>query len=330
MKVLITPMRLDPAGDAPFLDDLKISFPEITFELADTIAEQLLSVRDADVFFGWPEREVYLAAQQLEWIHYGGAGIDKISDIPEMIEDPVVLTNTRGPHAAPMADHVFALMLSLSHCLREMNDDQNAHVWETLKYSGRFASLEKRNMGILALGDIGTEVAKRARGFNMQVYAVDKHPERVLQRNDGVRPSHVNELWGLNKLDKMLSLSDWLIVTSPLTPETRGLIDRRRLALLKDKARVVVISRGGIVDEDALIDGLRTGHIAGAGLDTVAIEPLSDTSPLWDMDNVVLSPHVASVTPEMWEDRRNIFKENLRRFLAKEPFLYVCDKRGGF
>lgn len=330
MKILMTPMKLDPDGDAPFIEDLKKNFPEIKFEMAHTSAEQILGVRDADVFFGWPEREVYLAAQQLKWIHYGGAGIDKISEIPEMIEDPVVLTNTRGPHAAPMADHVFALMLGLSHCLREMNDDQKSHIWEPLKYSGRFAPFAGRTMGILALGDIGTEVAKRAQGFSMQVYAVDKYPERILQQADRIQSLPVNEVWGLDKLDKMLSISDWLIVTSPLTPETRGLIDRRRLALLKDKARLVVISRGGIVDEDALIEGLLTGRIAGAGLDTVAAEPLSNASPLWDMDNVILSPHVASVTPEMWTDRRKIFKENLRRFLAKEPFLYVCDKRAGF
>jgi len=330
MKVVMSPMGLDPDGDAAFYDELRAAFPQVTIEPAATVEEQVSAIRDADVYFGFPRREVYLSARQLKWVHCAGAGIDKISEIPEMIESDVVLTNTRGPHAAPMADHVLALMLSLAHHLSEQRDDQRDHRWETIKYSGRFAPLGGRTMGILALGDIGTEVARRAHGFGMQVYAVDRHPERVVQRNGGTAPPEVTELWGLDRLDEMLSMSDWFVVTSPLTPETRGLIDRRRVGLLKEGAHVVVISRGSIIDEDALVEGLRSGRIAGAGIDTVAVEPLPDDSPLWDMDNVVLSPHVASMTAEMWDGRRQVFKENLRRFLANEPFLYVCDKRAGF
>ena len=119
-------------------------------------------------------------------------------------------------------------------------------------------------------------------------------------------------------------------MTAPFTAETEGMIDAGRLAALKKGAHVVAISRGGIIDEDALIDALRSGHVAGAGLDVTAVEPLPDESPLWGMENVVISPHASALTPEMWRGRQEIFKENLRRFLADEPFLYVCDKRAGF
>ena len=114
----------------------------------------------------------------------------------------------------------------------------------------------------------------------------------------------------------MLAVSDWFVVTAPFTAETEGLIDAGRLAALKRGAHVVAISRGGIIDEDALVDALRSGRVAGAGLDVTAVEPLPDDSPLWDMENVVISPHASALTPEMWEGRQEIFKENLRRFLA--------------
>ena len=177
-------------------------------------------------------------------------------------------------------------------------------------------------MGILALGDIGAAVAWRAHGFGMDVYAVDKHPRPA--------PPVVKEVWGLDRLDELLSISDWFVIAPPLTSETRGLIDPRRVGLLKDGAHVIAISRGGIIDEEALIDGLRSGRIAGAGLDVMAVEPLPDSSPLWDMKNVILSPHASAMTSTLSTERRDIFKENLRRFLANEPFVYTVDKVAGF
>ena len=177
-------------------------------------------------------------------------------------------------------------------------------------------------MGILALGGIGRAVARRGYGFGMEVYAVDAHPMPA--------PPEVKDVWGLDRLDELLQRSDWFVITAPFTPETEELIDRRRLEQIKPGAYVIAISRGGILDEEALIEGLRSGRIAGAGLDVTAVEPLPDDSPLWDMENVIISPHASALTAEMWEGRRQIFKENLRRFLAGEPFLYVCDKQAGF
>ena len=177
-------------------------------------------------------------------------------------------------------------------------------------------------MGILALGDIGKAVARRAYGFDMDVYAVDLNPVTP--------PPQVKEVWGLERLDELMGMCDWFVVAAPLTAESRGLIDRRRIGLLKPSSYLIVISRGGIVDEDALADALRDGRLAGAGIDATAIEPLPQESPLWGLDNVVLSPHASALTPQMYEGRRQVFRENMRRFLNNEPFLYVCDKRAGF
>ena len=151
---------------------------------------------------------------------------------------------------------------------------------------------------------------------------MDKHP--------GTPPPGVSGLWGPDRLDDLLAMSDWFVVTAPLTAETRGLIDSRRLGLLKRGADVIVISRGKIVDEEALVERLRSGHLAGAGLDVTAVEPLPEDSPLWDMDNVVVTPHLSARSPDALAGARENFRENLRRFLANEPFIYVCDKRAGF
>ena len=309
-------------GFGEFLEDLATRFSDVEFKLALTKEEQKHEIQDADIFVGMPCREVYLAAQRLQWIHNPGTGFDEIAAVPELIDSEVVLTNALGPHARPMADHVFAMMLTFSHHLRELWDDQRARRWEPQKYHVAYEEMSGRTVGILALGGIGMEVAHRAYGFGMEVYAIDTRPMAT--------PLGVKELWEPERLDDLLRISDWFVVTAPLTPETRGLIGREQLALLKPSAYVIIISRGGIVEEAALLEALRSGRIAGAGIDAFEQEPLAPDSPFWDLENVVISPHASAFTPELWEGRRQIFEENLRRFLGGEPFLYVCNKRAGY
>ncbi len=303
-------------------EELRAEHPEVTFTVAASDDEQLEQLADADAMYGWPTREAFLAAERLQWIQRTGTGINQIMDLPELVDSDVVLTNSRGPHALPMANHVFAMVLSLAHGLPGLMDAQRAHDWKSSKRPPPFVDLDGRVMGILALGDVGKAVARRAVGFGMDIYAVDMHPTSP--------PPGVSGLWGLDRLDELLAMSDWFVVTAPLTADTRGLIDSRRLGLLKQGAYVVVISRGNIVDEEALIENLRSGHLAGAGLDVTAVEPLPTDSPLWDMDNVVVSPHTSANSLDARAGGRENFKENVRRFLSNKPFIYVCDKRAGF
>jgi phosphoglycerate dehydrogenase-like enzyme len=318
MKVVMTDML-------ETIDELRSSYPEVTFQVATSVDEQTVQIRDADAYVGWPPQEVFIANEKLRWVHVGSTGIDMArTRVPALMDSDVVLTNTRGPHANPMADHAFGMVLNLARPFPVFRDDQRGRVWSD-GHRDRMVDLSGRNMGILALGDVGMAVAQRAHGFGMRVYAVDKLHTQV--RNT---PPAVGEVWGLDRLDEMLRLSDWLVVTAPLTSETRGLINRRRLGLLRRGSYVIVVSRGNIVDETALIDLLRSGHLAGAGLDATAEEPLPQDSPLWDMENVVLTPHCAAASPDRTEARREVLKENLRRFLSGEPFLYVCDKAAGY
>jgi phosphoglycerate dehydrogenase-like enzyme len=317
MKVVVTSLF----GDG-FEDSLKSEFSGVEFVFATSPEDQAREIKDADAFMGMPSREVFLAADHLRWMHCPGTGIDKLTEIPEIVDSDVVLTNARGPHAAPMADHVMSMCLAFAHRTNEMVLDQRAHVWDGGKYDRSFIEMEGSTMGILALGDIGLAVARRATGFGMEVYAVDSDPFAA--------PPGVSEVWGLDRLDDLLRVSDWFVVTAPYTVDSKGLIGAEKLALMKPTAHLVIISRGGIVDEDALLDTLSDKRIAGAGIDAFEIEPLSEDSPWWDLDNVIISPHASALTVEMWEGRREIFRENLRRFLANEPFIYVCDKTAGF
>lgn len=317
MKVVVTGLF----GDG-FEESLVSEFTDVDFVFVSSDEDQAREIEDADALMGTPNREVFRAARRLRWMHCPGTGIDKLTAIPEVVDSDVVLTNARGPHAAPMADHVIGMCLAFAHRTNEMVLDQRARRWDTSKYDRSFVEMEGSSMGIVGLGGIGSAVAQRAAAFGMEIHAVDKHPFPA--------PAGVSAVWGLDRLDDLMAMSDWLVITAPYTPDSRGMIGAEHLALMKPTARVIIISRGGVVDEDALYDTLANGRIAGAGIDAFEVEPLPPDSRWWDLDNVIISPHASALTVEMWEGRREIFRENLRRFLANEPFLYVCDKTAGF
>ena len=288
-------------------------------------------MRDVEVYIGWPTREVFLAAKQLRWLHIPGTGIDQqVFGIPEFAESDVVVTNCRGPHADPMADHVIGMMVTLAHRLRDQWDDQRAGNWDISKYDNTFVPLTGKTMGILALGDIGAAIARRAHGFGMRVYAVDKFPDAVLERNDGVVPQEVDALWGLERLDEMMGMSDWFVIAAPLTPSSRGMIDKatdratqgRRLLHpdLQGWNRGRRRSRRGSASRPARRGRNRLFRPGAAAQG----EPV-----LGDGKRDRVAPLLRGHDRDVGRASQ-IFKENMRRYLAKEPFLNVCDTREGF
>ena len=324
LKVVVTPM---PGGVGPgeaddvVIRDLEAEFPTVEFRWCETEEDELIAIADAEVYCGWPTRKVLQAAASLRWIHCAGTGIDGIMQIPELAASDIPITNSRDSHVSPMATHVFALITALAQRLPTMWSQQSARAWQPADYAWRQLELEGSTLGIYGFGNIGRRVAKRASGFDMRVIAVDRDP----------RPSeHASEVWGVEQLDELATESDWFVVACPYTAETRMSIDARRIGLMKPTAHVIVISRGGIVDEDAMCAAIRAGELAGAGLDAMEPEPPSPDSPLWDTENVIFSPHASALTPDMYRGRREVFKENLRRYLAGEPFLYECDKAAGY
>ena len=305
-----------------FIDELEGLHPEVEFVAAYEEPEQQAAASDADVFFGWPSLASFQAAHQLKWMACPGTGVDKIVAIPEIVESGIPLTNAPGAHVVPMAEHVLGMMVSLAHNYRQLFREQDEKIFDQGRWESRIIELRGRTMGIFSLGEIGRAVARRASAFEMRVLAVDPHPAEV--------PDAVSECRGLDGLDDLMREADWLVISAPLIPATRGIIDARRLALMKPGSYVVIISRGGIVEEQALADALASGHLAGAGIDATEVEPLPQDSPLWDLENVMLTQHASALSPELYEGRRQVFKDNLARFLNGEPLRHVCDKSAGY
>ena len=318
MKVVLT----FDMGEA-YVEELRTAFPELDFCPAYSEAEQMRAAADAEIVFGLITRPVFLAAPRLKWFHFVGIGFDPVArQIPEFRTGDMVMTNARETHIVPMADHVFAAILAHAHRIPELLEDQRKHQWNTKHYVRRIIELAGTKMGVLAMGDIGRAVATRAAAFGIEVYAVDILPMAP--------PPGVCAVWPVERLDQMLAMVDWLVVTAPRTQATTGMLNRQRLALLKEGAFVVVVSRGGIVDEEALAEGLYAGRIGGAALDATEVEPLPPDSPLWDAPNMLISPHTSAESVQLIERRKAIFKENLRRYLAGAALLNVCDLEKGY
>ena len=229
MKVVLT----YDMGES-FVEELRTAFPELDFCPAYGYgeAEQVQKVADAEIVFGLMKRPVFLAAKELKWFHFVGIGFDPIvREIPEFRTGDVAMTNARETHVVPMADHVFAAILAHAHRIPELLEDQRNHHWNTKRYVRRIIELAGTKMGVLAMGDIGRAVATRAAAFGIEVYAVDILPMEP--------PPGVCAVWPVERLDEMLEMVDWLVVTAPRTEATTGMFNQRRLALLKEGAFVV-------------------------------------------------------------------------------------------
>lgn len=306
--------------DAARLARLREAFPEVAFVAFRDDPE---AMREADAFLGRiPGEAVALAGDRLRWVQSGGAGIETIIAHPEIVEGDIVVTNTRGAHAPFVAEHAFAMMLALHRGLPAFLKDQEEHRYRAKGDGVALDGLCGKRMLIIGMGNIGSAIAKRAVAFEMTVVGLEKY-----------LPGHLGEeitVLPMEHLDNELERADILVVAVPYTAETDNLIDERRIGLLKPGAMVIGISRGKIIDEDALVARLADGSLAGAGLDVFAEEPLPADSPLWDAPNLVMTPHCAPVSPVTADREMDIIVENVRRFAEGEPLLNTCDKVAGF
>ena len=315
MKIVVGP---GPA--APLVPQWREEFPEVEFVSVTTPEEQLRAAPGADAYIGWITREAFVAAgPQLRWVHAPSAGVERHVSIPELVESDVTLTNTRGSHAPTIAEHTFAMLLALTRRILELAEYQKEHAWKRPTNPRGIMGL---TMTVVGFGQIGRAIGKRALGFEMNVIGVDARPSAP--------PPGVDEVWGLDRLDEALRQADVVAIAAPITPETRGMIDARRIGLLKPDAYLLVVSRGGIVDEAALIAALKEGRLAGAGLDVMATEPLPPDDPLWDAPNIILTPHCSGASEQTTGAVASITTANLHNFVTGAELSNICDKRAGF
>lgn len=310
--------------DASHLARLRAAAPEAEIVLAADEAALLRAAPRADALLGvWGiSADLLAAAPRLRWIQTTGAGVERLL-IPELLARDIVLTNLSGVHAPNIAEHVLAMMLAFARGLRPLLRDQEAGIWhEDGDGPPPTFELTGQTLLVVGLGDIGAALARRAHGLEMRVLATRRHPNGT--------PPYVERLGASSALDDLLPEADHVAICLPLTPETRQLFDARRFAGMKTGAYLYNIGRGDIVDQDALIDALRTGHLGGAGLDVTSPEPLPAESPLWTLPNVLITAHTSGRSPLYWNRGIEIVAENVRRFLANEPLHNVVDQRRGY
>lgn len=287
--------------------------------VTDDRATQLAEVRDADALIGPIDPELFERAGRLRWVQSLSSGVDALL-FPEFVESDVILTSEKGLVGPHLADHAFALLLSLT---RSITWAARQRTWANrLEMRRANRELSGMTIGLVGLGGTGTETARRAMAFGMRCLAID--PDVTEQ------PVIVEWLGQPDQLEEMARDSDVLAVCCPLTTETRGMIDAKIFSAMPAGSYVVSVTRGGIIDEAALVDALTSGHIAGAGLDVAAEEPLPDNSPLWSIDNVVITPHTAGASQHRIDRVRQRVFRNIRQLRDGEPLEGLIDKHKGY
>lgn len=307
------------------VDDLRREFPAVRFDSPATREEALALLPEADVVLGFLVRPESLpTARKLRWIHVTSAAVGGVL-FPELVASDVVLTNSRGLHADSMAEHALGLLFMFARKLHVARDAQARREWlqaEMWTADPPYADVAGSTLGIVGLGAIGSALATRARALGMKVIAIRRRPT--------ADPAPADAQWGPERLDEMLSLSDFVVLAPPLTPGTKGMIDAGRLARLRPHAVLINLGRGSLVDERAMIAALESGRLAGAGLDVTEEEPLPKESPLWSLPNVILTPHVSGLGPRLWERAMELFARNLHAFAEGRPLENVVDKAAGY
>jgi phosphoglycerate dehydrogenase-like enzyme len=305
---------------------------------ADDEAAAVREIPDADAFFGKLTPVLLRASQRLRWVQSPTASLEHYL-FPELIEHPLTLTNMRGIFSDVIAEQVFGYVLCLARNLHVYVRHQLESKWSPVGGEESRVSnltgpafvtamdrahrhLAGSTMGIVGLGGIGREIARRAAAFGMRVVAVDPAP--------ATPPLEVEQLWRPDQLDQLLAASDWVVIAAPHTPDTEQMFRRRQFQTMRSTAHLINIGRGAIVNLDDLTAALEAGEIAGAALDVFEREPLPREHRLWRLPNVIITPHVAGYATCIAERHLEVLLDNIRRFTAGEPLRNVVDKRRWF
>jgi phosphoglycerate dehydrogenase-like enzyme len=284
--------------------------------------EFLAMLAEAEVLYDFPRghvRDLTEVAPKLRWVQGSMAGAGEVAKNTGLLETDVVVTTASGVYSGPLAEFVIMALLQNAKNLDRLRRDKAEKVWRQT-YTD---TLEGKTLCIVGMGNIGRAVAERARPFGMRVVGVKR-----TVREDDPAWRHADELYSTDRLHDALGEADYVAVTLPGTPETRHLVDAEAMGAMKPGAYFVNVGRGTVVDEEALVEALESGHLSGAALDVFEVEPLPEESPLWELEGVIISPHATDMVPVLINERQtDLFCENLRRYLAGEPLANVLDKR---
>ena len=246
------------------------------------------------------------------------AGAGEVAKKAGLVETDVVVTTASGVYSGPLAEFVLMAMLQHAKNLERLRRDKAEKAWRQTHTE----SIEAKTLCIVGMGNIGRAIAERARPFGTRVVGV----KRAVREEDPAW-DYADELYPTDRLREALGEADYVAVTLPGTPQTRHLVDAGAIGAMKPGAYFANVGRGTVVDEGALVEALEGGHLSGAALDVFEVEPLPEESPLWEMENVIVSPHATDMVPSLINERQtDLFCENLRRYLDGQPLLNVLDK----
>jgi phosphoglycerate dehydrogenase-like enzyme len=327
MKLLIFVHHPFDQWNAPdwFPQRLQREFHQVSLVTLPDYSRVDEEIVDAEIVIAWSIRpEQIAAAKQLQWVHSPAAAVHQLM-FPELVNSDIILTNAREVHGPVVAEHVIALIFALAKKIPDSVRLQQRHVWgQQILWDElpRIREVVGATVGIVGLGSIGRAVAKSAKALGMRVIAVREHPEKGSESADAV--------FGPAQIDELFRQADYVVLAAPVTETTKAIANAERLALMKTGACLINVGRGALVDEPALARALREKRIGGAALDVFPKEPLPVDSPLWDVPNLLITPHTAALTEKLWERHYSLFSENLQRYLSGSPLLAIVDKRRGY
>jgi phosphoglycerate dehydrogenase-like enzyme len=284
--------------------------------------EFLAMLAEAEVLYDFPRghtRDLSQVVPKLRWVQASMAGAGEVAKKAGLVETDIVVTTASGVYSGPLAEFVVMAMLQHAKGLERLRRDKAERAWRPAHAD----SLEGKTLCIVGIGNIGRAIAGRARPFGMRILGV----KRTVHDEDPAR-NHADALYGTDRLHEALAEADYVAVTLPGTPETHHLVDEEAIRSMQKGAYFVNVGRGAAVDERGLVEALREGHLSGAALDVFEVEPLPRESPLWELDNVIISPHSTDNLPGLTNRlQTDLFCDNLRRYLDGEPLINVLDKK---
>ncbi|MGV3708853.1 MAG: D-2-hydroxyacid dehydrogenase [Gemmatimonas sp.] len=300
-------------------------FPDVEFVRAMDIDESAKLIRDVDVAFAPRIRDDMIAnAPRLRWVHSSAAAVEGLLPLATLEQRGIIVTNSKGVQAAPIAEYVMGGLLMLARRFDRMLDAQRERRWIQNDLAVEWpVMLRGKRMTIVGLGTIGIEVARRAHAFGIHVTGV---------RRDitAPKPDFVDDVVSADQLDRALANCDLLVLSAPGVNSTQRIVGANQIALLNRGALLVNVARAAIVDDSAMRAALASGQLGGAVLDVFEQEPLDVNDALWSMKNVIVTPHMAGLRQSHWDDVRDLFAENLRRFQRGDALLNVVNTSAGY
>ncbi len=293
---------------------LQEAYPQISLtstEEADYTAEQIAK---AEIIVGFPRVEDLPKAKNLKWLQTPSAGVMQYVDKGLYVNKDILLTTASGTYGRQIGDHVIGMIIALNHKFLTYHDQMKTKTWE--RYFPA-SDIWESTILVIGFGDIGQNVARLAKAHQMRTVAVKRTPAD--------KPTYVDELVTIEELDRVLPDADYVVVCTASTPETENLMNKRRIGMMKKGSYIINVARGALVDQDAVVEALETGKLAGAGFDATEPEPLPPDHKLWSLPNVLITPHSSGLSPSDPAKVFSIFKNNFKQYIGDKDMRNAVD-----